>query len=245
MSILRRARHERAPARHVEIWGQLEESNRFLRRLAIAAVVWAFVALSAAGYAGYIAVYRPLAYHVDATGEATYVGRLREQSSPTDAEVRFVAKEFLRRHLAFNSITIEADFAEAWNLMTDELREEHEHMLADYQRQNDRDFVAYVRDQQIQTTLDFDRARFEVTGHNGNAFTVRAVGTARTWPLSRIGDEAAYSEKHFESFVTLVRCPRTELTPNGLLVAKVASKFHVDEPSTHEPAGTAPPVEDP
>jgi hypothetical protein len=36
--------------------------------------------------------------------------------------------------------------------------------------------------------------------------------------------------------VTLVRCARTEQTPNGLLVAKVSSRFFVDDNRTARPA---------
>lgn len=215
--------------RHVEIWGHIEEQNRFLRRLTAAAVTWAFVALALSAYGLLVGLYRPLAFHVSPDGEASYVGRLREQAAPGDPEVRHVARRFLERYLAFNSLSIEADLAEAWNLMTNELRAEQEQMLADFLKKNGQEFVAYVKAQGVQTVLEFDKARTRVTDHNGKTWTVELRGVMRTFPLSRAGDDAAFVEKEFESFVTLVRCPRTEQTPNGLLVAKIATRTFVPE----------------
>lgn len=222
--------------RHVEIWGQLEENNRFLRRFAMAAAGWASLALAAASYALLVALYRPLAFHVDPEGQATFMGRLREQLAPTTAEVRYVAKHFLGRYLAFNSLTIESDLAEAWNLMTNELRVDQERTLAQYKKEHDEEFVSVIKKQGIQTVLEFDPKRIELTDHNGKTFTVRLRGTARTWPLNRAGKDAAFSQRDLEAFVTLVRCARTEQTPNGVLVAKVSSRFYVEDTHEQRPA---------
>lgn len=238
MSFFRRQLTKRLPAlpRHVEIWGHLEENNRFLRRFALASAAWAFIALAAASYALLIALYRPLAFHIDTEGQASLVGRLREQLAPTTAEVRYVAKHFLGRYLAFNSLTVESDLAEAWNLMTSELRGDQERTLAQYKKEHGDEFVSVIKKQGIQTVLEFDPKRIETSDHNGKAFTVRLRGTARTWPLNRSGQDAAFSERELEAFVTLVRCARTEQTPNGLLVAKVSSRFYVDDNHPERPA---------
>jgi hypothetical protein len=248
MNFFRRSQPKRVPAlpKHMEIWGHIEENNRFLRRFAIASAAWAFLALAAASYALLVALYRPLAFHIDTDGQASLVGRLREQLAPTTAEVRYVAKHFLGRYLAFNSLTIESDLAEAWNLMTSELRSEQERTLAQYKKEHGEEFVAVIKRQGIQTTLEFDPSRVEVSDHNGKAFTVRLRGSARTWPLNRSGQDAAFSERDVEAFVTLVRCARTEQTPNGLLVAKVSSRFYADDKRSDAPVvpHRKPPQED-
>ena len=148
---------------------------------------------------------------------------------PSEPEVRHVAREFLVRYAAVNSLTVEGDLAAAWNLMTGELRAKHERQLADYRREHGKDFVAFVREQGIQTELDFPAGKIRVTGHDARAWTVHLAGVARTWPLGQVGGEAAHSERDLEAIVTLVRCPRTEATPNGLLVAKVSTRFFVAE----------------
>jgi type IV secretory pathway TrbF-like protein len=219
-------------ARHVEIWGEIEANNRFLRRLACGACAWAFLALAGTAYALELALFRPLAFHVDADGRSTFVGRLRESSVPTEPEVRYVAKQFLTHYAAMNSLTIESDLADAWNLMTSELRAEHERQLADYRRVNDKDFVTSVKEQGIQVVLELPGETTRIVEHSGKAWTVRLAGNARTWPLNRVGDPAAITEREVEAIVTLVRCPRTEKTPNGLLVAKVSTRFFVADPAT-------------
>jgi hypothetical protein len=70
---------------------------------------------------------------------------------------------------------------------------------------------------------------------------VRLVGAVRTWPLNRVAETAAFTERELEAMVTLVRCPRTEQTPNGLLVAKVSTRFYVAEtPAAPGPASATP-----
>lgn len=226
-------------ARHVEIWGELEENNRFLRRLALGASVWAFLALGGAAYALELALFEPLAFHVELDGEASFIGRIRESAAPSEAEVRYVAKAFLARYTAVNSLTIENDLAEAWNLMTTELRAQHERMLADYERDHHKEFVAYVKEQQIQIVLDWKNEKTRILNHNDKAWSVHLIGTGRTWPLSRLDDAAAFSEREVEALVTLVRCPRTEKTPNGLLVAKISTRFYVAD----DAAGHAAPID--
>jgi hypothetical protein len=226
--------------RHVEIWGHLEENNRFLRRLAAASAAWAFLALAAASYALLVALYRPLAFHVSEAGEATFVGRLRAEVAPSPAEVHYVATRFLSHYLAFNSLTIESDLAEAWNLMTEGLRKSERETLAKYQKDHGEEFVAVIKKQGIQTVLEVDPKRVETSDHNGKAFTVHVRGTAKTWPLNRTGNDAAFSERDFEAFVTLVRCARTEQTPNALLVAKISSRFYAPTDAASAPSHAQP-----
>jgi hypothetical protein len=236
MRLLGRARSEGRGPRHVEIWSELETTSRFLRWVALLSTGWAFLALAGSGYALHIALSRPVAFAIRDDGAATHLGRLAAAGDVTQPEVRYVAKEFLRRHIAVNSMTIESDLAAAANLMTAELQAEHRRMLATYETEHGREFVSYVREQGIQMTLELRDDRMEVKDH-GSVFTVRLVGTARTLPLHRIGEESAIVEREIEAHLTLVRCPRTELTPNGLLVSKVASRFYVAEEPGSRPAG--------
>src|SRR5262249_20794752 len=101
MSLFRQVA-SRAP-KHVEVWGDLEASNRFLRWVAIASSLFAVVAFAAAAFAIDLALYRPLAFFVAADGTATPLGRVREQSVPADVEALFVAKRFLSHYAALNS----------------------------------------------------------------------------------------------------------------------------------------------
>jgi hypothetical protein len=229
------------PARpaHIEIWGDLLDALTFHRRLTAATVAFAFVALSTSSVCLYLALFRPLAFFVDTDGQATFVGRVRDLAAPAKPELVYLAKEFLKRYVAFNSATIESDLADAWNLMTSQLRQEEQRHYSEYERAHHQTLVDVIKAQGIQTALDVDDQRTEVNDHNGKIFTVHFRGAITTWPLNRSRDDAASRQHDFESFVTLVRCPRTTETPNGLLVAKVAN--HVYEVKSAEPA--VPPAE--
>jgi len=205
----------------VEIWGELESQNRFLRRLAVAAFVFSFLALAGGSFGFYVGVFTPIAYHVDSDGHAAAVGRLRQQGdAPADAEVRYVTKEFLKRRLAWNSLTVEGDLAAAENLMTDEARRESDQFFKEYETQYRRSFVADLKPRNIQTLLNFDDEHLELRAHQENAFTVRLRGRRVVLPINAVGEEAAIKDEDFEAVVMLVRAPRTEKTPNGLLVHK-------------------------
>jgi hypothetical protein len=233
MRLRRSAAVEATLPRHIEIWGHIVENNRFLRRAVGFTLALTFAALAVAAY-GVLAGLTPRAYHVDASGQAIYVGRLREQLAPSPAEVRYVAKEFFKRYIAMNSQTVQSDLADAWNLMTEELRAEQRRVLDGFEKTQGTEFVAYVKKQGIQTEFEFDAKRIDVVDHNQKTYTVHLRGAARTWPLGRAGEDAAFTEKEFDAFVTLVRCPRTEQTPNGLLVSKITRRFYAREPAAAE-----------
>jgi hypothetical protein len=95
--------------RHIEIWAQLAESNRFLRRATLLAFALAFLALAAGSFGLLAGLYWPRAFHVDGDGQASYVGRLHQQLGPNEAEVRYVAKLFFKRYVAMNSLAEEQD----------------------------------------------------------------------------------------------------------------------------------------
>jgi len=236
--LLARLLHKSTPGdgppvpKHVEIWGELEAHNRFLKRLATACVAFAFLGLAAGSYGILVALYRPIAFAVSHEGQAALLGRLEDADAPRAAEIRYIAREFVRRHNAWNSDTIESDLASAFNLMTDALRTDEARELQRYASKNGRDFITFLKEQRIQTTIDIRDAKTEVFDHAGKSWTVRLRGLHRTWPLSRPREDAAVLDREFEAVLSLVRCPRTEATPNGLLVDKITFRTFVPEDAT-------------
>lgn len=217
-------RNKVAKPRHLEIWGHLLESQRFYRRLAAGSVFLAFLGLAGGAYGMFLAVHRPLVFHVDPDGKATPMGRLADRRAPHEVEVKYISKRFLRTTMGFHSDTIESDLADAWNLMTDGLRAEIQAQFASYERERDMSFVEYVKRQRIRTTLKFSSLR--VQNHNNKVWSVKTRGIATTWPLNRVGEDAGVRRREFEAQLTVARTPRTELTPNGLLVSAQATKFY-------------------
>lgn len=209
--------------RHIEIWENLLEVNHVLKRLIYVSSTTSFLAIAFAVWMALLAFERPVVYYVDPAGAATYGGRLGNIDVPQEAEIRYLTRRFLQHTMAFNSLTIESDLAEGANLMTSDLRDMQARELAQYQTDRGMSFVSFVKAQEIRTALDFQR--IEVTNHNDKTWAVRVTGTLRTWPLSRVGEEAGFAAKTFEVNLTFIRVPRTELTPNGLLVSHQARRF--------------------
>ena len=214
----------RQPAhKHMELWGHLLESNRFLKRLAAGSVLLAFLGLGSGAYGMMLAVHKPLVFAVDGEGRATRLGRIRDLRGPIMAEVRYVAKRFLKSTMAFHSDTIESDMAEGFNLMTAELQDEMRAQFTAYKTERKMTFVAFVKKQRIRTVLEFQK--MDAQNHNDKVWTVTVRGLAKTWPLNRVGEDAGVRKRAFEAQLTLASAPRTEQTPNGLLVAAQATRF--------------------
>lgn len=192
------------------------------------------LAVCSAAWAMTTALNKPLIYYVDSDGQASFGGKLSGASQPLEVEVAYVTKEFLRRTVALNSLTVERDFASSFNLMTGNLQAQHQEQFDSWQSEQGRSFVEYVRAAGIRTTLEFSAV--EIENHGGTRFSVRAMGTMQTWPLA--GDaEAEPKTKTFESQLSLVAVSRTENIPNGLLVSHQAIKYF-------EPKDTSADLED-
>jgi hypothetical protein len=217
-----RHRAARLP-RHIEVWGELADACRFWRRLAAACVALAFLGLALGTYGALVALHEPLVFAVEQTGAARALGRRADLSGPVETEVRHVAKRFLEATLAVDSDSVEKDFAEAFNFMTAELQKATRAQMDAYLAAKKQTLVEYIQTQQIRTSLEY--RNIEVSEHGGTHWTVRATGQAKTWPLSRPMDEAGFSVREFEAHLTLVRVPRTEQTPNGVLVSRQTTRF--------------------
>jgi len=208
--------------RHVAIWGSLVEVNRALKNMLILSAAITFVSVCTSAWAITTALNKPLIYYVDSDGHASFGGKLSGASQPLEVEVAFVTKEFLRRTIALNSLTVERDFATSFNLMTSNLQTQHQEQFDSWQAEQGRSFVEYVRAAGIRTTLEF--RTLEIENHGGSQFSVRTMGTMQTWPLA--GDaEAEPKTKTFESQLSLAVVPRTENIPNGLLVSHQAIQY--------------------
>ena len=221
--MLRRSATAKTPStKHIEIWGHVLSVNRVLKRTCAAMSVICILSVGGAVYTIWAALENAVVYYVDSDGRAVHGGRLGNASVPQRVEAVYVAKQFLRKSIAFDSSSVAADLADAWNLMTDELQTEQRKELAAYERERGQSFVDYVAGQQIRTILAFENVEVEPTG---DGFRVRARGEARIWPLSAVGEEAGFVTRGFEAHLALMQVERTELSPNALLVSKQATRF--------------------
>jgi type IV secretory pathway TrbF-like protein len=219
------------PTPHVEIWDHFVKTHRFFKWIAVGALVLAGLGLAGGAYGMLTALHAPLVFAVDAEGDAHPLGRREGLFAPADAEIRYVAKRFLQKTLAFHSETIESDLADAMNLMTDELRKEMEREFQTYAEEKGQPFVPWVKAQQIRTSLDINSMTTE--NHGDRAWSVRIKGRVTTWPLREIVRQAQGRARDVEAQLTLVRVPRTDITPHGVLVSASATRFF-KVPSTRD-----------
>jgi hypothetical protein len=122
-------------------------------------------------------------------------------------------------------VSVEADLAAAWNLMTDSLRAEQRKRFEKFEKDTGEDFVSFIRRQQVQTAFDFDDQKLDVRESDGGRIRVRLFGRARTSPLDSPREDAA-KVQDFVAVLTLIPCLRSELVPNGLLVASIEREFY-------------------
>jgi hypothetical protein len=219
---LRRKEPANEASSPVEIWSHLVHTHRFFKRLTLVSTVLAGIGLATGAYGMLYALHKPLVFAVGSEGDARFLGRRGNLAAPNEDEVRYVSKRFLVKTLAFHSETIEADLADAMNLMTDGLRREMETAFATYEQEKGEAFVAWVKKQAIRMSLDVKSMTIQNHEH---AFTVRIRARIATWPLRELALEAAERERDVEAQLSLVVVPRTERTPHGLLVSASAHRF--------------------
>ncbi len=209
----------------IEIWDHFVQTHRFFKWLSAACVVLAGVGLAGGAYGMLVALHDPLVFAVDAKGQAFSMGRREDVRGSTEAEIRYVAKRFLQKTLAFRSDTIEADLADAMNLMTEALRAKTDREFRDYKMQNGDAFVTWVKKQRIDTRLSVDEMTSEIHP-DSDRIAVHATGRVATFSADRPRSESETTARRVEARLTLVRVPRTESTPHGLLVSQSATRFH-------------------
>jgi type IV secretory pathway TrbF-like protein len=208
-------------SRHIEVWGELAAACRFWQLLSAACVALAFIGLAVGAYGGLVALREPLVFAVDQGGQALALGPRGSLTEPVEAEVRHVTKRFLQASLGYHSDTIERDLAESFNWMTAELQRRTEAELEAFAAARGESLAALVKRQRIRTEVEFSSV--EVARRSDTHWSVRVTGRLKTWPLGQA--DRPSSERAYDATLVLVRVPRTEETPNGLLVSSSARQL--------------------
>lgn len=159
-----------------------------------------------------VATKAPVVIRVDEVGNAATIADLQSNNAVQDVEVIAFSKDFLRSIVDINSYTIDKDLARALNMMTRQFQAAHTKKL------QAGDYVRKIRKAGIQRT--FEIGHLAITGRTDKGYELDVRGTLATKPFS---DESAPPDKSgLLGQLYLLKVPRTELTPQGLLV----SNFH-------------------
>ncbi|HEX5037919.1 MAG TPA: VirB8/TrbF family protein [bacterium] len=188
-----------------ELWGYWIAHAEMLRWVAALLVV-AMVVMSVT----VVIVVRkpPVVIRVDEVGNAVPINDLATNNAPSDVEMTAFGKDFLRAYLELNSLTIQKDLARALNMMTKRFQSAH---LRELKAEN---FLQKIIKANIQTQLELKHIAITSKTPARAYLDIRAITS--TTPLE---DAHATPTRHgLIAKLTLVLVPRTERTPNGLLV---------------------------
>jgi hypothetical protein len=212
--------------------GQLRAyANSSMLMAALFGVI-AFISLL---FAIYVRLQPPTVIRVSADGEATIVGGRPAAGSitaglikvlaagqagevaPTDIEGRAVVRKFLESYLRYTPTSVDKNFADALNMMTQNLRVYCLNQL------RDQDLVGKIKDEQI--TSSFKIRSIEPIP--GQPWTYQAFGVKE---VHRIRNKSEQTDKIVGKYhVRLLQDHRSERVPSGLLVAEYREEQMVGE----------------
>ena len=154
----------------------------------------------------------PLVIRVDDIGNAQAITDYGINNAVTDVEVGAFAKDFVKSIVEINSYTVTKDLARALNMMTRQFRDAHRKKLQEGQ------YVAKIKKANIQRELKIER--LAITSRLDEGYELDVRGILSTSPL---GDDTAPKDRYgLMGQLYIVKTPRGEFTPHGLLV----SNFH-------------------
>ena len=212
--------------------GQLRAyANRSMLMAGLFGVI-AFISLV---FAIYVRLQPPTVIRVSADGEATVVGgrpvaesitagiikvlaaSQDSEVAPTDIEGRAVVRKFLESYLRYTPTSVDKNFADALNMMTQNLRVYCLNQL------RDQDLLGKIKDEQI--TSSFKIRSIEPIP--GQPWTYQAFGVKE---VHRIRNKSEQTDKIVGKYhVRLMQDHRSERVPSGLLVAEYREEQMVGE----------------
>jgi hypothetical protein len=215
------------------------EHDGMLRAYANRAMLLAFLfgvtALMSLGFAMYVRLQPVTVIRVDDKGEATVVGRpasgsgrgllgtltataaAKAETAPAGVEGRAVVRRFLASYLNYTPTSVDRQLAEALNMMTQNLRQFTLNKL----RQEDT--VGKVKEESITSRFKLDA----IEPYEKQPWTYVVFGVKE---VSRVQQETERTDRIVARYtIRLVQEQRSELNPNGLLVAEYKEEQMVGE----------------
>jgi hypothetical protein len=212
--------------------GQL---RAYANRSMLMAGLFGLIAFVCLLFAIYVRLQPPTVIRVAADGEATVVGGSPAGSSvtagllkvlagaqagevaPTDIEGRAAVRKFLESYLRYTPTLVDKNFADALNMMTQNLR------IYCLNQLRDQDLIGKIKDEQI--TSSFKIRSIEPVP--GQPWTYQAFGVKE---VHRIRNKSEFTDKIVGKYhVRLIQDRRSERVPSGLLVAEYREEQMVGE----------------
>lgn len=208
----------------------------YANRAMLLAALFGIIALTSLGFAMYVRLQPVTVIRVDEKGEATVVGgpasgprgrgllgilrasaAANAETAPADVEGRAVVRRFLGSYLNYTPTSVDRQLADALNMMTQNLRQFTLNRL----RQDDT--VGKVKEETITSRFKLDA----IEPYERQPWTYVVFGVKE---VSRIQQETERTDRIVARYtMRLVQEQRSELNPNGLLVAEYKEEQMVGE----------------
>jgi type IV secretory pathway TrbF-like protein len=207
----------------------------YANRAWLATILFGVIAVGSFVFAVYVRMQPPTVIRVDKDGNATVVGGARmrpgrfslafsaevaKAAAPTDLEGKALVRQFLNAYLVYTPDSVDENFSGALNMMTANLR-------------------AYT----LNTLREKDVVGKIEADHIISDFRVRSIEHAKTAPwtyvvfgvneIHRVKQGTETTDRIVGQYtVRLVETARSDLNPNGLLVAEFNSQEMVGQRDT-------------
>ncbi len=207
----------------------------YANRAMLLALLFGVIALTSLGFAMYVRLQPVTVIRVDDKGEATVVGgpasgprrglfetltataAAKTETAPASVEGRAVVRRFLASYLNYTPTSVDRQLAEALNMMTQNLRQ------FTLNRLRQEDTVGKVKEETITSRFKLDA----IEPYEKQPWTYVVFGVKE---VSRIQQQTERTDRIVARYtVRLVQEPRSELNPNGLLVAEYKEEQMVGE----------------
>lgn len=190
--------------RYYEVFGDLEMETEFLKLTSL--VLFAFLFLALAG-AFVLAKRPPVVIRVTEVGQAEAIRDIKINNAPTDPEIFYFAKAFVKRYAEYNAYTLSRDMAEAMNFMTSRYQKTAQKELIES------GLLARVEEAGLHASIEFKEETIE--RQTPEYLRVSLIGV-RTLMSYKNPD---YRESSlFKAELILKKFPRTQEIPWSLLV---------------------------
>ncbi len=197
-------RLENMGRKYFEIFGDIEAENHFLKILLMALTGILFLVLLGAFT---LANRPPVVIRVSEVGKAEAVGNLQVNNAPTEPEIIYFARTFVRRFSEYNAYTLSRDMSEAMNLMTAQYQKTSRHELVES------GVLSRVKEAGLNAQIEFKEEKIE---RETQEYAVVSLIGVRT--LLSFKNKDFRESNLFKSEIILRKYPRSTAVPAGLLV---------------------------
>ena len=204
MKTLLHERLESMKRKYFEVFGDLEAENHFLKLFLMMLTGILFLALIGAFS---LASRPPVVIRVTDVGKAEAIGNLLANNAPTEPEIFYFSKTFVRRFSEYNAYTLSRDISEAMNLMTAQYQKTARHELIES------GVLSRVKEAGINAQIEFKEEKIE---RETQDYAVVSLIGVRT--LLSFKNKDFRESNLFKSEIVLRKHSRSASVPSGLLV---------------------------